>query len=75
MKIDKKSLAAWAANERDRYEAALRQFVEIPSVSAEPERAADVRRCADEAAKLIGSFGGEAKVLETDGYPIVHGRF
>jgi acetylornithine deacetylase/succinyl-diaminopimelate desuccinylase-like protein len=75
MKIDKKSLAAWAANERDRYEAALRQFVEIPSVSAEPERAGDVRRCADEAAKLIGSFGGEAKVLETDGYPIVHGRF
>lgn len=75
MKIDKKSLSAWATNERDRYEAALRQFVEIPSVSAEPERAGDVRRCAEEAAKLIASFGGQSKVLETDGYPIVHGTF
>ena len=75
MKIEKKSLAAWAKNERDRFESALQQFVEIPSVSAEPARAGDVRRCADEAAKLIHAFGGEAKVLETDGYPIVHGMF
>ena len=75
MKIDKKSLAAWAKNERDRFESALQQFVEIPSVSAESARAADVRRCADEAAKLIKEFGGEAKVLETDGYPLVHGTF
>jgi acetylornithine deacetylase/succinyl-diaminopimelate desuccinylase-like protein len=75
MKIEKKTLAAWAKNERDRFESALQQFVEIPSVSAEPERAADVRRCADEAAKLIRDFGGESKVLETDGYPLVHGTF
>jgi acetylornithine deacetylase/succinyl-diaminopimelate desuccinylase-like protein len=75
MKIDKKSLASWAASERDRFESALKQFVEIPSVSAEPARANDVRRCADEAASLIRSFGGEAKVLETAGYPIVHGTF
>lgn len=75
MKIDKKSLASWAAGERDRYESTLQQFVEIPSVSAEPARAADVRRCAEEAAKLIRAFGGESKVLETDGYPLVHGTF
>jgi acetylornithine deacetylase/succinyl-diaminopimelate desuccinylase-like protein len=75
MKIEKKALAAWAKNERDRFESTLQQFVEIPSVSAEPARAGDVRRCADEAAKLIRSFGGEAKVLETDGYPLVHGTF
>lgn len=75
MKIEKKALAAWAKNERDRFESALQQIVEIPSVSADPTRAGDVRRCADEAAKLIRSFGGEAKVLETDGYPLVHGTF
>lgn len=75
MNIDKKSLAAWAKNERERYESALRQFVEIPSVSADPARADDIRRCGDEAAALIRTFGGEAKVLETDGYPIVHGSF
>ena len=75
MNIEKKALAAWAKNERDRFESALQQFVEIPSVSADPARAADVRRCADEAAQLIRSFGGDAKVLETGGYPIVHGQF
>ncbi len=75
MKIEKKALAAWAKNERDRFESALQQIVEIPSVSADPTRAGDVRRCADEAAKLIRSFGGEARILETDGYPLVHGTF
>lgn len=75
MKTDKKSLAAWAAGERDRFEKTLQQFVEIPSVSSEPARAGDIRRCADAAVSLIKEFGGKAKVLETNGYPIVHGQF
>jgi acetylornithine deacetylase/succinyl-diaminopimelate desuccinylase-like protein len=75
MKIEKKALAAWAAKEREQFEETLKQFVEIPSVSAEPERANDIRRCADAAAQLIRDFGGEAKILETAGYPLVHGRF
>ncbi|HET7435955.1 MAG TPA: M20/M25/M40 family metallo-hydrolase [Thermoanaerobaculia bacterium] len=75
MKTDQKSLAAWAANERSAFENALRDFVEIPSVSADPNHANDVRRCADRAAQLIREFGGEAKVLETDGFPLVSGRF
>jgi acetylornithine deacetylase/succinyl-diaminopimelate desuccinylase-like protein len=75
MKTDKKSLLSWANSERNRFEDTLKQFVEIPSVSAEPERAGDVRRCADAAAQLVRDFGGEAKVLETGGHPMVHGRF
>ena len=75
MKIEKKALSAWAASERDSFENTLRQLVEIPSVSAEPERKADVRRCAEAGAQLIRDFGGEAKVVETEGHPIVHGRF
>src|SRR5687767_11678439 len=75
MKTDKKSLLSWANGERDRFESTLQKFVEIPSVSADPERAKDVRRCADAAAQQIRDFGGEAKIFETDGYPIVHGRF
>lgn len=75
MKTDKKSLLAWAKSERDQFENALKQFVEIPSISAEPERKGDIRRCADAAAQQIRDFGGEAKILQTDGYPIVHGRF
>ena len=75
MKTDKKSLLAWASNERTRFENTLKQFVEIPSVSADPEHQKDIRRCADAAAQLVRDFGGEAKILETAGNPIVHGRF
>ncbi|HUR80180.1 MAG TPA: M20/M25/M40 family metallo-hydrolase, partial [Thermoanaerobaculia bacterium] len=75
MKIEKKALSAWAASEREQFEDTLKQFVEIPSVSAEPERAGDIRRCADAAAQLIRDFGGEAKIVETDGYPLIHGKF
>lgn len=75
MKTDKKSLLAWAKSERDRFESTLQEFVEIPSISADPNRAADMRRCAERAAAKIREFGGEAKILETDGYPLVHGKF
>src|ERR1700686_3757020 len=73
--MDKASLLAFAKLERDAYEKTLKELVEIPSVSSEPARAGDIRRCADYAAGLIRLFGGEAKVLETRGNPIVHGRF
>jgi acetylornithine deacetylase/succinyl-diaminopimelate desuccinylase-like protein len=75
MKLDKKSLTDFARNERERYESTLRQFVEIPTVSSEPDRAADIRRMAETAAQLVRDHGGQADVLETDGNPLVHGRF
>jgi acetylornithine deacetylase/succinyl-diaminopimelate desuccinylase-like protein len=73
--MDKSTLTAFAKRERDPFEKALKEIVEIPSVSSEPVRAGDIRRCADHAAGLIRLFGGEAKVLETKGNPLVHGRF
>jgi acetylornithine deacetylase/succinyl-diaminopimelate desuccinylase-like protein len=75
MNLDKKSLLAWARDHRADFESTLQQFVETPSVSAEPERADDIRRCAELAQAKIREFGGEATILETDGYPLVHGRF
>src|ERR1041384_2770164 len=75
MKVDKKELTAWAARERSKFEDTLKQFVEIPSVSADPGHATAIRRCADAAAQLIRDFGGEAKIYETAGNPLVHGRF
>jgi acetylornithine deacetylase/succinyl-diaminopimelate desuccinylase-like protein len=75
MNLDKKSLLAWAQEHRADFESTLQQFVDIPSVSADPDRAGDIRRCADLASAKIREFGGEASILETDGYPIVHGRF
>jgi len=75
MSADKKSLLAFAKNERDRFEATLRELVEIPTVSADPDRLPDIRRAADRAAELIREFGGEASILETDGNPLIHGCF
>src|ERR1043166_6721732 len=75
MKIDKKQLSTWAAGERDSFESTLKSLVEIPSVSADPSRAGDIRRCAEAVASLIREHGGEARLLETDGHPLVHGRF
>src|SRR5258708_2036141 len=73
--MDKPPLPPFAKRERDPSEKALRESVEFPSAPPEPVRAGDIRRCADHAAGLIRLFGGEAKVLETKGNPIVHGRF
>ena len=75
MKLDKKSLVAFAEGQRADFEKTLRAFVETPSVSSEPERLPDIRRMAELAAKTIGDFGGEASILETAGFPLVHGRF
>ncbi len=75
MKIEKKDLTAFAAGERGNFEAKLREFVDIPSVSADPAHATDIRRCAEAACHTIREFGGEAELLQTDGNPIVFGRF
>ncbi|HEX6179579.1 MAG TPA: M20/M25/M40 family metallo-hydrolase [Thermoanaerobaculia bacterium] len=72
--MKKETLVAYATSQRSDFEARLKQFVEIPSVSADPARKTDVRRCAESAAQLIRDFGGTAEVLETDGHPIVSGK-
>src|SRR5512138_3471964 len=75
MKLDKKSLTQFANDQRSAFEAKLKELVEIPSVSSDPAHADDVRRCADAAASTIRQFGGEAEILKTSGFPLVHGRF
>jgi acetylornithine deacetylase/succinyl-diaminopimelate desuccinylase-like protein len=75
MNLSKNELLAFARAERERFERTLRQFVEIPTVSSEPDRQRDIRRCADLAAQTIREFGGEPRILETAGNPIIHGRF
>ena len=75
MNLDKKSLLSFAERERSAFERALGEFVEIPTVSSEPERKGDIARCADRAASLIREHGGAAEVLQTAGNPLVHGTF
>ena len=72
--LSAKELSAYAASSRASYEKHLRELVEIPSVSNDPNRKDDVRRAASRAAELIRWAGGEADVIETGGHPLVHGR-
>ena len=60
---------------RGEFESLLKQFVEIPTVSADPKHRGDIERCADLAASTIRRFGGKAKIFPTAGHPIVHGIF
>lgn len=68
------ALAGYLAGERDRIVATLFDWLRIPSISAHPERAADVRRSAEFAADLLGDAGLEhVRLLETAGAPSVYG--
>jgi acetylornithine deacetylase/succinyl-diaminopimelate desuccinylase-like protein len=61
-------LGDWVETERERILATLLEWVRIPSISAQPDRAADVRRSADFTARLLTEAGLEhAEVLETGG--------
>jgi acetylornithine deacetylase/succinyl-diaminopimelate desuccinylase-like protein len=71
----KKPLEHFASAHRQNFENTLREFVEIPSVSADPDRKKDMRRMADAAIATIESLGGKGKLIRTAGYPIVHGIF
>jgi acetylornithine deacetylase/succinyl-diaminopimelate desuccinylase-like protein len=69
------ALLQYARSERASFETALREFVEIPTVSVEPERKPEMTRGAGYAADLIRRFGGEVRIVPTAGHPLVHGVF
>lgn len=69
------ALRAFAAEHRATFEKELKTLVEIPSVSADPAKAGEVRRCAEAAKSLFERFGGKAEILETKGNPLIHGWF
>jgi acetylornithine deacetylase/succinyl-diaminopimelate desuccinylase-like protein len=51
----------------------LKQYLRIPSVSAVPEHAGDVRRCAEWTADALRRAGCEhVQILPTEGHPVVY---
>ncbi len=59
---------------RERYIDELKQLLAIPSVSALPEHAADVRRCADWCADHMRRIGLQnVRLIDTPGNPVVYG--
>src|SRR6266540_5884446 len=59
---------------RDRYVDELKAYLAIPSISALPQHAADVTRCADWTADEMRRIGLQnVKLIETPGFPVVYG--
>jgi acetylornithine deacetylase/succinyl-diaminopimelate desuccinylase-like protein len=74
MTFTRPALERIATRERDRFEETLKDFVEVPSVSADPARRRDVEQVAELGAATIRAFGGRAELFRVPGgNPIVLG--
>jgi acetylornithine deacetylase/succinyl-diaminopimelate desuccinylase-like protein len=52
----------------------LSEFLRIESVSADPERAGDVRRATEWVRDFVRAAGGECELVETETFPLVVGE-
>src|SRR5262249_17471067 len=60
---------------RTDFESRLKEWVEIPPISAEPEHRSDIDRGANAPIALLRSFGAQAEKISTPGNPVVVGKF
>src|SRR5687767_12131340 len=61
---------------RDRYVGELTEYLAIPSISALPQHAADVRRCAEWTSAEMQRIGLQnVRLEETKGHPIAYGEW
>ena len=59
---------------RGEFEDRLAALVEVPTVSMDPGRRADIDRCAVVASEYLREAGARVDVVETGGFPMVVGR-
>jgi acetylornithine deacetylase/succinyl-diaminopimelate desuccinylase-like protein len=72
-RFDRESLRREIESRRREFVSVLSALVSCPSVSMQPEHRADCRRTAEIAAKLVEERGGAARLVETQGNPVVVG--
>jgi acetylornithine deacetylase/succinyl-diaminopimelate desuccinylase-like protein len=60
---------------KNEFEDKLKEWVEIPSVSALPEHKPDIAKLADAAVRYLRESGATAEAVPTPGNPVVIGRF
>src|SRR5688500_4522505 len=61
---------------RDRYVDELKEYLAIPSISALPQHAGDVRRAAEWTAEALRTAGLEnVRLMDTPGSPVVYGEW
>jgi acetylornithine deacetylase/succinyl-diaminopimelate desuccinylase-like protein len=74
--LKRDSLLSFANSQREEFEALLRRFVEIPTVSVDPEHAADIKKGVELTVETIEKYGGKAEIYRADkGNPVIHGVF
>ncbi|MEK6607187.1 MAG: M20/M25/M40 family metallo-hydrolase [Myxococcota bacterium] len=74
--LDFDVLRQWTIGVREAYQRTLEQYVNIPSVSMEPERKGDVLRQAQAAVATLTEFGAnQVELVPTKGNPVVFARF
>jgi acetylornithine deacetylase/succinyl-diaminopimelate desuccinylase-like protein len=67
---------AYARAHRSRTVRTLEELVRSPSISADPARAGDIRRCAGRLAELLCHIGlDRVRVVETERHPLVYGEW
>ncbi|HEX9749944.1 MAG TPA: dipeptidase [candidate division Zixibacteria bacterium] len=60
---------------KKRYQDELFELLRIPSISADPDRAADIRRAAEFVKAKLAAMGCQARIYETPGHPLVYGEW
>jgi acetylornithine deacetylase/succinyl-diaminopimelate desuccinylase-like protein len=70
------ALTQYLESNRQRFLDDLKAVLRIPSVSAQPAHAADVRRCAEHVAAHLRAIGiTHAEIVDTKGHPVVYGEW
>src|SRR5215510_1790445 len=76
MAFTRPRLNQFAAKHRSRFAQLLKDFVEIPSVSADPDHKKDLERCGELGLATVRAFGGRADIHRVPGGPpVVLGSF
>lgn len=73
--LDSNELKKYAESQKSRYESLLKELVDIPSVSMDPEQKGSIKKLAERAAKLLSDAGAKSEVIQTKGNPVVIGEF
>jgi acetylornithine deacetylase/succinyl-diaminopimelate desuccinylase-like protein len=66
------NLRARVDSEKDGLLDELKEFLRMPSISAREEESEGFRGCAGWVARKLEEAGAEARIMETDGHPIVY---
>jgi acetylornithine deacetylase/succinyl-diaminopimelate desuccinylase-like protein len=75
MPISLHQIDGFLANNADRHLDELKEFLRIPSVSADSRHKSDVRKAADFVMSHFRSAGLDAELVETAGHPICYGHW